>query len=157
MSEDLMRVAKFLEKSEYCFKCHSEVNIIQLQLRCANGCFEIYFQIQSDFMLTVSATPRLLVPEGARREIALAINHANLNLRCGNFEISMDSGDLWYRFKIPLMDTFPSDTMLAFAITAASTLTDRYLPAFLAIIYGNEPAKDAIASAENALASRQAS
>ncbi len=155
MNEELLRIAKYLQSSEYRFRCHEELNIIQLQLRSASGSYEIFFQVKSEFMLTVSATPSLVVPEGSRGDVAVAVNRANGSLSCGYFEINMDSGDLWFRFKIPLTDAFPSDQLLAIALTATLALTDRYLPAFLAVIYGNEPAKDAIAMVESAEASHQ--
>lgn len=154
MNEEMLRVAEFLESIELQYVSLADGSIIRVPFRSDLGAFDIYVQVQKDFMLKVSATPILLVPEGSRIDVAVGVALANMGLNCGFFEINMDSGDLWYRFHIPLQDGFPSNVLLQLAIDAGRILINRYLPAFLSIIYGNEPAKDAVALVENLVASK---
>jgi len=144
MNEEMMQIAGFLETNGLRFVSLAEGSVIQVPFRSKVGGVEVYFQAQSNFMLKVSASPSLLVPEGARVDVAVAVARANMGLNCGFFEINMDSGDLWYRFQIPLQDRFPSNDLLQLSLDAARMLIDRYLPAFLSVVYGNEPAKDAV-------------
>ncbi len=88
------------------------------------------------------------VPAGARNEIALALHRANYGLRLGKFELDLRDGELRFHISIPFADELPADKVLDRIVYTGSAMMNRYLPAFLSIIYGNEIAENAVALAE---------
>ncbi|TWU04598.1 YbjN domain-containing protein [Stieleria varia] len=88
------------------------------------------------------------VPEGSRIDIAVAVARANYGMKIGKFELDMNDGELRYHIAVPVDGDLPSDNVLDRLVHIGIAMADRYMPAFLAVIYGNEPAKDAIALVE---------
>lgn len=104
--------------------------------------------IVEDSMLQVFTHPANKVPENHRQPIAEAITRANYGLKLGNFEMDFDDGELRYQVALPVEGELPQDGVLDHVLYVGGAMIDRYIPAFLAIIYGNEDVKLAIDAAE---------
>lgn len=94
--------------------------------------------------------PAIKVAEGSRPDIAVAITRANYGLKLGKFELDMNDGELRYQVALPFDGDLPSDKVLDRVVYTGLQAMNRYMPAFLSVIYGNESVKDAVALAERA-------
>ena len=88
------------------------------------------------------------VPEGARPSIAETIARANYGLRLGKFEMDYDDGELRFQLAHVLPGGLLDEEIISRSFSQAMTMLDRYLPAVLSVIYGNEHPKDAIRNVE---------
>lgn len=89
-----------------------------------------------------------VVPTGSRPAIAEMITRANYGLRVGKFEMDFSDGELRYQVYHALSGVTLDDTTIRRAIATTCGMLDRYVPAFLSVIYANESPEDAIRHAE---------
>lgn len=104
--------------------------------------------IVEESMLQVFTHPANKVPDNQRHRIAEAITRANYGLKLGKFEMDFDDGELRYQNAIPIEGELPDDEVLDHLLYVGGAMVDRYVPAFLSIIYGNEDVKLAVDAAE---------
>ena len=90
------------------------------------------------------------VVEGSRPDIAVTIARANYGLNIGTFELDMDDGELSYQAALPFHPDMPVDQVLDRIVYVGISTMNRYLPAFMSVIYENEPTREAIALVEQA-------
>ncbi len=131
---------------------------LQYQQSDANDVFQMCFDskhginrvlvLVADDLLQIFTYPPNKVIESQRLEIAHAVTRANFGLRIGHFELDVDDGELRYRIAVPLSDELPSNDVLDCLLPLGGAMVERYLPAFLSIIYGNEDVQLAIKAAE---------
>ena len=88
------------------------------------------------------------VPAGARPAVAETIARANYNLRIGKFEMDCDEGELRFQAAQILTEDSLEDAVIDRLMATTMAMLDRYLPAVLSVIYGNELPKDAVKCAE---------
>ena len=88
------------------------------------------------------------VPGGARPAVAETIVRANYGLRFGKLEMDYTDGELRHQVACPLIDGQLEEVLIARSLGAVLATLDRYLPAILSVVYGNELPKDAVPSVE---------
>lgn len=97
----------------------------------------------------------LFAPPGARPMMCETIARANHGMMLGKFELDMDNGQI--RFHAAILAADPLDvTGVDRLVSLALATLDRYLPAFMAVIYGNEAPEDAIFFAEEDIRAKYA-
>ena len=99
-------------------------------------------------LFQVLAYAPVRVPEGARPSIAETIARANYGLRLGKFEMDCDDGELRFQIAHILIGGVLDDEVIERTLGGAIAMLDRYVPAVLSVIYGNELAKDAVRCVE---------
>ena len=115
------------------------------------GTYRIIAQVESDHELfQVFGLAPVRVPEGCCPAIAETIARANYGLRVGKLEMDMDDGELRFQVAQILADDNLDGSVIHRLIGTAMEMLDRYLPAILSVIYGNELPKDAIRCADAA-------
>ena len=115
------------------------------------GTYRIIAQVESENELfQVFGLAPVRVPEGCRPAIAETIARANYGLRVGKLEMDMDDGELRFQVAQILADDNLDGSVIHRLIGTAMGMLDRYLPAILSVIYGNELPKDAIRCADAA-------
>ena len=115
------------------------------------GTYRIIAQVESDHELfQVFGLAPVRVPEGCRPAIAETIARANYGLKVGKLEMDLDDGALRFQAAQILADDNLEGRVIHCLISAAMAVLDRYLPAILSVIYGNELPKDAIRCADAA-------
>lgn len=95
-------------------------------------------------LFQVLGLSHLRIPEGARPLIAEALVRANYGLVVGKYEMDFEDGELRFQIAQILIGGELPDEVIERSFTAATAMLDRYLPALLSVIYGNELPKDAI-------------
>lgn len=111
--------------------------------------YEFVHQVEDEQLLQVFAIPGFKVPPGARPTVAEAVCRANYGLKIGKFEFDPSDGELRFQAAMALNEKGEvTEKNYNLAMAAVFFSLDRYVPAFLAIIYGNEPTADAINAVE---------
>jgi hypothetical protein len=111
--------------------------------------YRILARVDTDVELfQVMGRAPLRVPEGSRPAIAEALARANYGLRVGKFELDVDDGELRFHASQILAEDTVDKTVIDRLIGTTMAMLDRYLPAFLSVIYGNESPKDAVRCVE---------
>ena len=103
---------------------------------------------EEDDVFQVIAFVPVAIPEGCRAVIAETVARINYSLKIGKFEFEYDEGRLRYQVGQILVDSRLDDRIIHAAIGCCVSMVDRYLPAILSVIYGNELPKDAVCCAE---------
>ncbi len=101
-----------------------------------------------DDLFQVACYSPVRIPEGSRRDIAEAIVRANYGLRVGKFELDFDDGELRFQISQILDGEAVGEAVIDRMIGTAVNMMETYLPAFLAVVYGNEEPTDAIRRVE---------
>lgn len=113
------------------------------------GVYRIVATVNADDNLfQVFGQSPLRVPQGCRAAVAETVARANHGLKIGKFELDVDQGDLRYQASQLLTGDDLTGEVIQRLIGATISLLDRYLPAVLSVIYGNELPKDAIRAVE---------
>lgn len=89
------------------------------------------------------------VPPEKRVAMCEAINRANWGLRVGSFEMDMDDGEVVFRVGLDHQDSAVSARLVARVVQASLGTFERYVPAFMRVIYGGATAMEAIHEVEN--------
>jgi len=101
-----------------------------------------------DALFQVLGCSPVRVPEGARLSIAETIARANYGLKMGKLEMDMEDGELRFQVSQLLTDDRLDEVVIDRLMGLTMAMLDRYLPAVLSVVYGNEVPKDAIRCVE---------
>jgi len=147
MSAQVDQVSAYLDRGDLKYEQDSDQGIFRLVFEGRHGDLRVLIAVDSGMIQVFCYSPNR-VPDSHRTEISLAVHRANYGMKLGNFEFDVDDGEIRYHTTLPLSDEFPDDEMLDHLLYVGVAMVDRYLPAFLAIVYGNEDVKLAIKAAE---------
>lgn len=115
---------------------------IQMKLRCKLQTARMTVIIREDNFSTLTSIP-LSADENARLPVAEYLTRANFNMRNGNFEMSMETGEI--RFKTYLHagagDMDPAAGRLA--LLMPFLMLDRYGDGLLEVLFGFKSPKEA--------------
>lgn len=120
-------------------------DVVTAGFRGDNLSVVVYFVLDAETrILQLFAPLPTKVPEGCRPAVAEAIVRANYGMKVGKFEMDLADGELRFH----AANIFPAedfDVMVIRRLIGAVVHTlDRYFPAIMSVIYGNEAPKDAI-------------
>ena len=131
------------------FRPVAEREAIVADFRGRSGSYRIYGVVDADedpFQVLGLIPNR--VPQGSRPAVAETIARANYGLRVGKFELDFSDGEIrFHAYHILCGGIFDDDTIRRLLGTTLAML-DRYVPAVLSVIYGNEAPEDAIRCVE---------
>ncbi len=147
MSAQVDQLSAYLDRGTIVYDQDDDRGLFRMLFEGKHGDIRVMMVID-ETMLQVFTYPANKVPEDHRQLIAEAITRANYGLKLGNFEMDFEDGELRYQTALPLGETFPDDEIIDHVLYVGGAMVDRYLPAFLSIIYGNEDVKLAIRAAE---------
>ncbi len=148
MSDHMKNLMGYLQRENLKVADQSDSHLL-LRFNSKYGDQRMLLHLEGSFLQSF-VFPAIKVAEGSRSDIAVAIARANYGLKLGKFELDMNDGELRYQVALPFEGELPSDKVLDRVVYTGLQTMERYMPAFLSVIYGNEPAKDAVASAERA-------
>jgi hypothetical protein len=140
------------------YQAYEEVGLICTNFQGEVGTYRVVVSVDAEAELfEVLGCAMMRVPAGARSLVAETIVRANYGLRLGKLEMDFSDGELRYQVAHPLLDAELPDFLIARSFGALLTTLDRYLPAVLSVIYGNELPQDAIHSVEQLFAAEEES
>jgi len=134
---------------------HEERRTVTADFRGEVGSFRLMSRIDDDdSLLQVFVYIPIRATPGSRAAIAEAVSRANFGMKVGKFELDMSDGELLFQAAHILVpdsegETFLPDQVIGRVIGTALAMVDKYTPAFLSIIYGNETPSDAIRCVES--------
>ena len=138
-----------LDEREVRYEPNEDFQTVRTDLRGEVGLYRIVAHVDTDMdLFQVYGYSSLLVPEGCRPAIAEAVARANYGLQVGKFELDVNDGDLRFQAAQIMTDNTVGEEVIDRLIGTTIAMLDRYLPAFLSVIYGNELPKDAIQCVE---------
>ena len=111
--------------------------------------YRLYFYVdEEEGLLQIFAATSVIVPDGARPSVAEAVTRANYALKVGKFEMDYADGELRFQIYHCFSESTIDQQIVRRLLGTALHTFDRYFPAFMSIIYGNEVPKDAIEHVE---------
>ncbi len=116
-----------------------DLQLIEASFRGEFGRYRVcFFFEEGEEIFQILVVQPCIVPEGCRPAVGEAINRVNWKIKIGKFEMNHDDGELRYH----LANCFPAGTpdplVVRRLIGTALRASDRYFPAWMSIIYGNE-------------------
>lgn len=147
MSAQVDQFSAYLDRGSIKYDHDEDRGLFKMAFDAKHGDIRVLIIVEES-LVQVFSHPANKVPEGHRQGIAEAITRANYGLKLGKFEMDFDDGELRYQTALPISNELPDDDVLDHMLFVGNAMIDRYLPAFLSIIYGNEDIKLAIMAAE---------
>jgi len=146
-------LVEFFQAEGLRYQAHPESGVVIAAFGAKNLSVRICFVLLADEgLLQLFASSPAAIPQGCRAAIAEAIARANYGMKLGKFEMDYSDGEL--RFQIA--NVFSAEGLDAAIIRrllgTAVHMVDRYFPAIMSIVYGNELPGDAIRHVEQTAA-----
>jgi hypothetical protein len=139
------RLIQHLDERDLRYRADNNAGSICVDFRGDVGTYRVIAAVDEDGELfEVFGCAPVRVPAGARPSIAETIARANYGLRLGKLEMNYDDGEIRFQVAHVLTNGVLDDGIIARSFGAAMAMLDRYLPAILSVIYGNELPKDAV-------------
>ena len=102
--------------------------------------------VDGDFLVFQSTAP-VNVPPPRRRAVMEYLTRANWGMTLATFEMDLIDGEVNCRTSVPAVGVLPS--AIEHLVIGNFTVTDRYLPGLMAVIYGKASPRKAVMEAEN--------
>jgi hypothetical protein len=143
------QLIQLLDEREIQYEPNEEYQTIRTDLRGEVATYRVVAHVDADQELfQVFGYSPVRVPEGCRPDIAEAVARANYGLQVGKFELDMNDGELRFQAGHIMTDGVVGEDVIDRLIGTTIAMLERYLPAVLSVIYGNELPKDAIQRVE---------
>lgn len=144
-------VVEFFHENNWHFSRVENESILSMGVSGKNGKWTCYAQAkeaQEQFVFysvfPVNAT------ELMTHRVAEFITRANYGLIIGNFELDYSDGEIRYKTSIDVEGDRLSRALIEQLVYANLTITDRYFPGLMAVMYGNVDPESAILQVESA-------
>lgn len=115
--------------------------------KMANYQLIIHINDRGQFLEVIGLVP-IRIPKGCRPAMAEAISRMNYGAPFGKFSMDFDDGRLFFQTGTSLSIAPMSKTLISHLINTALVMLDRYVPAAMSVVYGNETAADAVRHVE---------
>ncbi len=149
MNAAFERLLQHLDEHDVRYRLHDDVGMVCADFQGEVGTYRVVASVDEEAgLFEVFGCSPIRVPEGARPAIAETIIRANYGLRMGKLEMDYADGKLRYQLACPLVDEELDDLVISRSFAAVLMTLDRYLPAILSVIYGNDLPQDAVRAAE---------
>jgi hypothetical protein len=152
MAQIFETLIKFFQEDEWKISQLENKKILQMGFSGNNGNWTCYAQaIDEDGQFIFYSVCPVKVPPDKKISVAELITRANYGLLIGNFELDFNDGEIRYKTSIDIQDQSLTSSLIRQLVYANVVMMDRYMPAIMAVIYGNFSPQQAIAEIENNL------
>lgn len=149
MSTGFSSVIDHFDRNGLVYRSDADLEVISAGFSGKAGAYQILVKVDDqDNLVQVFGTVPLAVPEGSRNDICQTLTRANYGLRVGRFEFDLDDGQIHFHVTNVMDGHELSDKLVGRLIGTTLAMLDRYMPAILGVIYGNELPVDAIRRVE---------
>lgn len=149
MNAAFEKLIQHLDARDLRYRADNDAGSICVDFRGDVGTYRVIAAVDADGeMFEVFGCAPVRVPAGARPSVAETVVRANYGLRLGKLEMGYDDGEIRFQLAHALTNGVLDDGVIARSFGAAIVMLDRYLPAVLSVIYGNELPADAVRAAE---------
>jgi hypothetical protein len=142
-------LTRFFKDDGWNFSQVEDATILRLGFQGKNGSWVCYAQAREEQQQFVfySVCP-LTTPESKEADMMEFLTRANYGLIIGNFELSLEDGEIRYKAGLDVEDAELTAPLIKPVVYANVLTMDRYLPGILAVISGNMTPDEAIARIE---------
>ena len=146
-------VSTFLHNDDWHFSFDEEDGVFTFGLGVKGRLKKIRYLIavrQAHYI--VYATVPIGVDEDDRttmREMADFICRANYGLKCGNFELDMDDGQIRYKVYVDCRADIPAESVIKNSVYCPAAMFERYGDGILDVIFQGVSGKDAVSKCED--------
>lgn len=150
MNSAIEYLQRHFDEREIRYQAYPDHNCVRATFSGAHSTYE--FALTADEQLfQVFAKPFFSIPEGARNQVSDLCARMNYGLKLGKWEFDPSDGEIRYQAATCLTDEKElTDRMIGLVMGACMAAIDRYVPAILSCVYGNESPADAVRHAESA-------
>ena len=147
MTDQQERISEWLRARELKHDYEDERGLFKLGFSGDHGDVRMVISAERDSLRFVTH-PGNKVPAASRPAICEALARANYGMKLGCFEMDVEDGELLFKV-CHLVGGLPvEDDVLEHLTFVGPAMMERYLPAFLSVIYGNEDVSLAVKAAE---------
>ena len=154
MGQLLDSAIEFLTDGRWRFTQSEDDNWVSLYYTGESGSWLSWFQDRGAALVAYAACP-VKAPRDRWTAVSEVIGRANYGLGCGNFEMSFEDGAIRYKNGIYARDERVSATMIGHLFHITNSTMDDYLPAIMAVLYGDMSPELAVGRVEEALELRR--
>lgn len=149
MNAPFEQLIQHFDKHELKYRQHPEAQALSAVFGCDCGpCGIVALVTPEEDLFQVLGRAPVRVPEGSRPAVAEAVARANYGMSVGKFELDFSDGELRFQAYHILENGELPEEVIHRLIGTALAMLDRYVPAVLSVVYGNELPEDAIRHAE---------
>ncbi|MDE6035465.1 MAG: YbjN domain-containing protein [Ruminococcus sp.] len=146
-------INKTLIDDDWNFEFNREKGVFRFDLNIKSKIKNLFYIIkvnEDDFVIyAISPVSSDVDDADIMAEMAEFLTRANYGLRCGNFEMDYDDGEIRYRVYVDCEDNLPGSTVIMNGIVIASATFQRYANGITGIIFGGMDAEEACDMCEN--------
>lgn len=149
MTNILDTLTQFFKDDDWNFSQVEDAAILRMGFAGKSGSWTCYAQAREEQQQFVfySVCP-LTTPENKEAGMMEFLTRANYGLIIGNFELSLEDGEIRYKTSIDVEDAELTAPLIRPVVYANVLTMDRYLPGILAVISGGASPDEAIARVE---------
>ena len=149
MGDIFETVQTFFTDEEWYFMQLDTRPILKMGFKGDSGEWTCYAQVNEEqYIFYFYSVIPVNVPDDKRAEVAEFITRANYGLKIGNFEMDYSDGEVRYKTSVDVENDELTSALISNLVYANIWTTDRYLPGFMSIIYGNTTPLQAIEKIE---------
>ena len=149
MNDAYEKLIQHLDANEVRYLTNGDSQTVWADFRGKVGSYRVVADVDAtNGLFQVFGYSPMYVPEGCRPAIAETLARANCGLRGGKFEMNYDQGEVRFQAAHILGDNSLADETIRCLMGTTMGMLDKYLPAVLSVIYGNELPKDAVSCVE---------
>lgn len=135
----LVAVVDFFTRDDWVVERLDGDSAIRVMFRGEHGEWPCYAQArEADRQVMFYSACPVSVPVDRRLAIAELLTRCNFGLLIGNFELDMNDGEVRFKTGLDVEETELTDHLLRPIVYANVLSMNRFLPAILRVIYGNE-------------------
>jgi len=150
MSPVYTSLLEHLERTGIVYQADAEREVASATFTCETGSYQVITRVNDDDRLfQVFGICPITVPDGSRLDVAHALTRANWGMKVGKFEMDLDEGRLHFHIANVIDGEQVSDGLFGRLIAITLAMLERYVPAILSVVYGNELPANAIRRVEN--------
>lgn len=138
-------VKAFFEEDEWEYECHEDDTFFRVRLNAENGVLEGHGHTVEDRSLLIFYTTfPVKVAAEKRSEMAELLTRINDSLRIGNFEMTFDTGAVYFRSGVSYAGLVPSTETIKGVVYNSFSTMDDFIPVMMSVIYGGVSPMEAL-------------
>jgi hypothetical protein len=136
------QLCSHFDELQLSYRKHDADNLLSFTVTGENGSYPGVAFVDAQ-LASVNVNAPIRVPEGCRKSVAEAVCRANYKLKAGRFDLDLSDGSLEFASSNFFFGVLEQD-VIGHLLAGSMKTMDRFLPAFLSIVYANEEASSAI-------------
>ena len=128
-------------------KANCAIFATRLKLRCRLQSAQMVILVREDNFSTLTTIP-LAADEGNRLAVAEYLTRVNFNMRNGNFELNMETGEIRFKTYVHVGAGAPDLSAARLAVTLPFFMFDRFGDGLLEVLFGFKSPREAVEAVE---------